>query len=225
MLVVHHLNNSRSHRILWLLEELAVPYELRRYQRDPETMLAPRELRAIHPLGKSPVVTDGEDVVAESGAIIEYILDRHDRGHLRPEPGTPEHLQYRYWLHYAEGSAMSPLLLKLVFMRLEQGVGPLFLRPVIRQIARQVQAQYVDKEFTEHMRYWEAHLARHEWFAGEAFCAADVQMSFPLEAAESRADLGACPHINRFLTAIRQRPAYQRAVEAGGPFDLNSAFA
>lgn len=220
MLVVHHLNNSRSHRILWLLEELGAPYELRCYERDPETMFAPPELRAVHPLGKSPVVTEGDDVVAESGAIIEYLLDGHDRGQLRPETGTPEHLQYRYWLHYAEGSAMPPLLLKLVFLRLEHGVGPLLLRPVIRQIARQVQAQYVDREIAQHMRYWEDHLAHHDWFAGQSFSAADIQMSFPLEAAESRADLGAFPNIDRFLSAVRARPAYQRAVEIGGPFDL-----
>ena len=160
MITVHHLNNSRSQRILWLLEELALPYEIKRYQRDPQTLLAPPELRRIHPLGKSPVITDGELTLAESGAIIEYLADRYGQGRLLPAPGTPERVRSSYWLHYAEGSAMPPLLLKLVFSRLPRSPAPFFIKPVLRGIAGKAQRVFIDPQLKTHLDYLEGELAR-----------------------------------------------------------------
>ena len=225
MIVVHHLNNSRSQRILWLLEELGVPYEVKSYDRDRKTMLAPPELKAVHPLGKSPVVTDGERTLAESGAILEYLVERHGGGRLAPAPGTPERLRYTYWLHYAEGSAMPPLLLKLIFDRIESAPMPFFIKPIARGIARKVKGDFVLPQLETHLGYLESELGKAPWFAGEAFTAADIQMSFPLEAAQSRAGLTQAtrPHLFAFLARIHARPAYQRALEKGGPYDLVQA--
>ncbi|GAA5234504.1 glutathione S-transferase [Verticiella sediminum] len=223
MIVVHHLNNSRSQRILWLLEELGVDYEIRRYERDPRTMLAPPELRAVHPLGKSPVITDGDVVVAESGAIIEYLVQR-EGGKLRPVEGTPERLRYTYWLHFAEGSAMPPLLLALIFNRLPSAPMPFFARPIARALAKGVRERMIDPQLRSQLAYMEGELASREWFAGDAFTAADVQMSFPLEAAAQRGGLTAAahPHLSAFLGRIHARPAYRRAIERGGPYALLS---
>ena len=221
MLVVHHLNNSRSQRVLWLLEELGVDYEIRRYQRDPKTMLAPPELRAVHPLGKSPVVTDGALVLAESGAIVDYLAQRHGGGRLVPAAGTPERLRYAYWLHYAEGSLMPPLLLKLVFDRVERGPMPFFARPVARAIAVKVGRAFIEPQLRTHLDFLEGELASAPWFAGADFSAADVQMSFPLEAAAARGGLDAGrPRLTDWLARIHARPAYRRALEKGGPFEL-----
>jgi glutathione S-transferase len=221
MIVVHHLDNSRSQRILWLLEELGLPYEIRRYRRDPKTMLAPPELRAIHPLGKSPVIEDDGRVLAESGAIVEYLADRYGGGTLIPPHGTPERLRCSYWLHYAEGSAMPPLLLKLVFRRVENAPAPFFVRPVARGIAGKVQRSFVDPQIALHLDYLEGELGRSEWFGGPAFSVADVQMSFPLEAAAARAGLDASrPRLWAFLERIHARPAYRRALERGGEYAL-----
>jgi glutathione S-transferase len=219
-LTVHHLNNSRSQRVLWLLEELGLPYEIRHYRRDPKTMLAPPELKAVHPLGKSPVLTDDAVTVAESGAIIEYLLDRHGQGRLRPAPGTPERLRFTYWLHFAEGSAMTPLLMKLVFNRVLQAPMPFFAKPVARAIANKVLEGYVDPNIRSQLEYMEAELGRSEWFAGAEFSAADIQMSFPLEAAAQRAGLDdRYPRLRAFLERIHARPAYHRALQRGGPYD------
>lgn len=221
MLTVHHLNNSRSQRVLWLLEELGVPYEIKRYQRDRKTMLAPPELRAIHPLGKSPVVVDEGLTLAESGAIIDYLVDRYGAGRLAPVAGTPERLRYTYWLHYAEGSAMPPLLLKLVASRIASAPMPFFARPIARKIAGTLQAGFVDPQLKLHLSYINDALAGTGWFVGDTFSAADIQMSFPLEAASARSGLMTpCPHIAAFVERIRQRPAYQRALQRGGPYDL-----
>jgi len=221
MIIVHHLENSRSQRVLWLLEELGLEYEVKRYARDKKTMLAPPELRAIHPLGKSPVVTDGNDTLAESGAIVEYLVDRYGTDKLAPARGTPERLRYTYWLHYAEGSAMPPLLLKLVFEKMAKGPAPLLVRPIVRGIAKKVMTQFVDPQLALHVNYMESELAKSEWFAGSELTAADIQMSFPLEAAASRAGLeGQTPHITAFLARIHARPAYQRALERGGPYEI-----
>lgn len=223
MLTVHHLNNSRSQRVLWLLEELGVPYEIKRYQRDRKTMLAPPELRAIHPLGKSPVVVDEGLTLAESGAIIDYLVNRYGAGRLAPAAGTPERLRYTYWLHYAEGSAMPPLLLKLVASRIASAPMPFFARPIARKIAGTLQAGFVDPQLKLHLSYINDALAGTGWFVGDTFSAADIQMSFPLEAASARSGLMApCPHITAFVERIRQRPAYQRALQRGGPYDLLS---
>lgn len=221
MLIVHHLNNSRSQRVLWLLEELGVPYEIRKYQRDPKTMLAPPELRAIHPLGKSPVIEDDGQVIAESGAIIEYLVDRYGAGRLAPPRDTPERLRFNYWLHYAEGSAMPPLLLKLVASRIATAPMPFFAKPIARQIAGKLQSSFVDPQLAVHLGYVDNELAKTGWFVGGEFSAADIQMSFPLEAAMARSGLAdRLPHVAAFVERIRQRPAYRRALERGGPYAL-----
>jgi glutathione S-transferase len=221
MITLHHLNNSRSQRILWLLEELGLPYSIRRYQRDPRTMLAPPELRAVHPLGKSPVLTDDDLTLAESGAIIEYLADRYSPGQLIPPHGTPERLRCSYWLHYAEGSAMPPLLLKLVFRRVAQAPAPLLVRPVARHIAGKVLRSFVDPQIALHLDYMEGELGRHAWFGGDSFGVADIAMSFPLEAAAARGGLDAGrPRLHGFLERIHARPAYQRALQQGGDYRL-----
>jgi glutathione S-transferase len=221
MIIVHHLNNSRSQRILWLLEELAVPYEIKRYARDPQTLLAPAELRAVHPLGKSPVITDDGTTVAESGAIIEYLVARYGNGRLIPAAGSPERLRYTYWLHFAEGSAMTPLLLKLVFARIESAPMPFFVKPVARAIAGKVQSAYIDPNIARHLDFMETELATRDWFAGEEFTACDVQMSFPIEVSRARGGLDEKhPRLMRFLERIHARPAYARAVAAGGPYTI-----
>lgn len=218
MITVHHLNDSRSQRVLWLLEELGLAYEVKRYQRDARTMLAPPELKAIHPLGKSPVVDDGEARLAETGAIVEYLLDSHSRSALRPARGTAEGRRFTYWLHYAEGSAMTPLLLKLIFSQIPKR-SPLLVRPVAGGIARKVDASLIAPQLKAHTDYWEAELAKSEWFAGDAFSAADIMMSFPVEAAGSRVGYGDDkPRLKAFLERIHARPAYQRALERGGPY-------
>jgi glutathione S-transferase len=220
MIVVHHLNNSRSQRILWLLEELGLEYEIKKYQRDPKTMLAPPELRAVHPLGKSPVIQDGDTIVAESGAIIEYLVDRHGAA-LAPAAGTPERLRYTYFLHYAEGSAMPPLLLKLVFDKVEASPAPFFVRPIARAIANKVKDSFVLPQIRQHLAYLEGELGKRTWFAGDDFSAADIQVSFPLEAAAMRGGLdGQYPNLVAFLDKIHARPAYRRALERGGQYDF-----
>jgi glutathione S-transferase len=221
MIVVHHLNNSRSHRVLWMLEELGVPYEVKKYQRDPKTMLAPPELKRVHPLGKSPVITDGNVTLAESGAILEYLVERHGDGRFVPA-AADDRLRYRYWMHYAEGSAMPPLLLKLIFDRVEKSPAPFFVRPVLRQIAARVKGTFVEPQIKLHLDYLEGEIAKSAWFAGDAFTAADIQMSFPVEAAGARGGLDATrPRLMDFLARIRARPAYQRALERGGKFSLS----
>ncbi|MFM0718355.1 glutathione S-transferase [Paraburkholderia strydomiana] len=221
MLTVHHLNNSRSQRVLWLLEELGVPYEIKRYERDPKTMLAPPELRAVHPLGKSPVITDDGLTIAESGAIVEYLVGKYGEGRFAPAPGTPERLRYTYWLHYAEGSAMPPLLLKLVALRIASAPMPFFARPIARKIAATLQASFVDPQLKLHLGYIDKELSATGWFVGNDFTAADVQMSFPLEAATARGGLnGQIPAIAGFLQRIHARPAYQRALDRGGKYDI-----
>lgn len=220
MITVHHLNNSRSQRVLWLLEELNLLYEVRRYERDKKTMQAPKELKAIHPLGKSPVITDNGDItIAETGAIFEYILERYGQGgRLIPPPGTRERLRYTYWLHYAEGSAMSPLLLKLIFTRMPDN-APALLRPLVRNIAKQAQARVADPSIRMHVDYWDSELSKAEWFAGPEFTAADIMMSFPLEAASVRSDAKTRPMVKAFLDKIHARPQYQAALHKGGTYD------
>ncbi|RYF64784.1 MAG: glutathione S-transferase [Comamonadaceae bacterium] len=223
MITVHHLNNSRSQRVLWLLEELGLPYEIVHYQRDPKTMLAPKELRQVHPLGKSPVVTVDGLTLAESGAILETLTERYGDGRLAPPAGTDAAVRYRYWLHYAEGSAMPPLLLKLIFDQIEKAKMPFFAKPIARGIAAKTRAAFIQPQLSQHLNFLEAELAKSEWFVGDQFTAADIQMSFPVEAAKARAGLNERrPHLMAWLARIHERPAYQRALERGGPYQLMS---
>lgn len=221
MLTVHHLENSRSQRILWLLEELGVEYELKRYERDPQTSQAPAELRAVHPLGKSPIVTDGDATVAESGAIIEYLADRYDDGTLRPAAGTAERMAWTYWLHYAEGSFMPLMVVSLILSRIESAPVPFFIKPITKAISRNVKDAYLDANVRRHLEFMEEALAGSQWFCGESFTAADVQMAFVLEAAEARVGLDEnLSRLQSFLERVRARPAYRAALERGGPFSL-----
>jgi len=221
MIVVHHLENSRSQRVLWLLEELGVPYEVKRYARDAQTMLAPAALRAVHPLGKSPVVTDDGQTVAESGAIVEYLVGRYGQGRLVPPEGTPERQRYTYWMHYAEGSLMPPLLLKLVFDRVEGAPMPFFVKPIARSIAGRAKSSFIGPQIDLHLDFVEGELGKSTWFAGNELTAADIQMSFPLDAAAARGGLDARrPRTMAFLERVHTRPAYRRALERGGPYEL-----
>jgi glutathione S-transferase len=217
VLTVHHLNNSRSQRVIWLLEEVGAPYEIKHYQRDAKTMLAPRELREVHPLGKSPVITDGGDTVAETGAIVEYILDKYGQGRLIPQAGTPEKLRFTFWMHFAEGSAMPPLVMTLVFGEMPKRM-PALLRPIGRMIAKTAQQGYLRPTIDAQLDLMEAELNRSAYFAGPDLTAADIMMSFPVEAAASRASLGTRAKLTAWLQSIHARPAYQRALQQGGPY-------
>ena len=218
MIIVHHLEDSRSQRVLWLLEELAIDYEVKRYNRDPVTSLAPPELYAVHPLGKSPVISDGDISVAETGAIFEYLIDTYDKsGRLKPASGTQESRDYTYWLHYAEGSAMTNLLLKLVFSRLPER-APMLMRPIVRRVSASAEEGFIDPRIAEHANWWNASLQESGHFVGDQLTGADIMMSFPLEAAATRADLSELPHITAFLERIHARPSYQAALEKGGPY-------
>lgn len=221
MITVHHLENSRSQRVLWLLEELSIPYEIRHYKRDPQNMLAPPELRAVHPLGKSPVITDGALVLAESGAILEYLVDTYGNGRMKPAAGTPERVQYTYWMHYAEGSVMPPLLFKLVFDVIENAPMPFFVRPFAKAIAGRTKSTFIAPQIALHLDFIESELVEHEWFAGNEFTVADVAMSFPLEVAAGRAGLDRSrPKSMAFLDRVHARPAYAAALAKGGPFEV-----
>lgn len=221
MIVVHHLENSRSQRVLWLLEELGLEYQVERYQRNRKTMLAPAALKRVHPLGKSPVITDGDRTVAETGAIVEYLVQRYADGALAPVPGSDARLRFTYWLHYAEGSLMPWLLMRLAFDSLSGKMAPLPIRPLGALIGVGVKAQFIDPQIRLHLGYLEGELGAHDWFVGEAFSAADVMMSFPLEAVAARGLLDAgLPRLQAWLAAVQARPAYQRALERGGPYNL-----
>ena len=221
MIVVHHLNNSRSQRILWLLEELGLTYDIKRYERDKKTMLAPPELRKVHPLGKSPVVTDDDLTLAESGAIIEYLVERYGDGCFAPARELPAYLRYRYWLHYAEGSIMPPLLLKLVFDKIETSPMPFFVKPIAKAISGKANSSFIMPQINTHLDYLEDELGKGKWFVGDDFTAADVQLSFPIEAAAARGGLDASrPRLMDYLKRIHARPAYQRAIARGGEYQL-----
>jgi glutathione S-transferase len=201
---VHHLNNSRSQRILWLLEELELPYEIVHYQRDATTNLAPESLKKIHPLGKSPVVKDGETVVIESGAILEYLVGKYGNGRLAPSASSPDYVRYLQFLHYAEGSAMLPVMLRLYVGRLGEAGAPL--------------APRIASEIETHMGWLDSELAGRTWFVGDALTAADIQLSFAIQATRLLYGLGHFPNLERFLQQIHQRPAYKRSLERGGPY-------
>lgn len=221
MLVVHHLENSRSQRILWLLEELGVEYEMKRYGRDKQTGLAPPELKDIHPLGKAPVIVDNGVTVAESGAIIEYLVHTYDDGQLHPEVGTSAWRTYTYWMHYAEGTFMPLMIISLILGRIETAPMPFFIKPVAKGITGKVRANYLDANVRNNLAFLEQTLSESTWFCGDSFSAADVQMSFALEAAEVRTDLAkSFPHLAGFLKTVRERPAYKAALDRGGHYEL-----
>ena len=229
MITVHHLETSRSQRILWLLEELGVPYELKIYQRDKATKLAPPELKKIHPLGKSPVITDGGEVIAESGAIIEYLVETYgpqasgDLAHLQPALRTPEHRQCRFWMHYAEGSLMNWLVMKLVFMTIPTQPMPFFVKPIAKALCAKVQAKLIDPNVNTAIDFMEQHLSQNTWFAGEHLTMADFQMSFAVEATLSRSSKAqACPHLRAYQQRMQARPAYQRGIAKGGPVVMSA---
>ena len=222
MLTVHHLENSRSQRIIWLLEELGADYEIKRYGRDKQTLLAPPEMLELHPLGKAPVIVDEGVTVAESGAIIEYLVKKYDDGKLLPEEGSPERLAYTYWLHYAEGTFMPLMMLSLVLARIEK--APLLVRPIAKAIAAKVRSGYLSPNIQRNLDFMEETLGQQTWFCGEQMTAADIQMSFALEAAEVRTDLAKdYPHCAAFLERIRSRPAYKAALDRGGHYELMRA--
>jgi glutathione S-transferase len=204
MITVHHLNDSRSQRILWLLEELGVPYEIKHYQRDSTTRLAPPELKAVHPLGKSPVVTDGGRTVIESGAIIDYIIRRHGGGRLQPDPATPAYDDYVQWLQFAEGSAMLPLMLKLYVSRLGEAGAPLHPR--------------IESEVANHLGYLDAALTGRDYLLGADLTGADIQMSFVGEIMRAREDRAAYPALDAWVGRFQGRPAYKAALARGGPY-------
>jgi glutathione S-transferase len=215
MVTVHHLNNSRSQRVLWLLEELGTPYEVKRYERDAVTKLAPAALRAVHPLGKSPVITDGDKTIAETGAIVEYLMGTYGQGRLVPT----DKLAYTYWLHYAEGSAMPPLVMKLIFGEIPKNKAlPWFMRPVARALLGGVTKSYLDPQIATHIGFWDAALAASPYFAGAELSGADIMMSFPVEAAGTRGSL--TPRLQAYLKTIHARPAYQAALGRGGPYSF-----
>lgn len=224
MIVLHHLENSRSQRILWLLEELGLPYEIRKYARDVKTSLAPPELLQLHPLGKSPVITDGENTLAESGAIVEYLVDRYDDGRLRPPQGSPQQLQYTYWLHYAEGTFMPLMIVSLIINRIETSPMPFFVKPIAKGIAAKVRAGYLDPNVKRNLEFMETTLAASEWFCGDAMTAADIQMSFAIEATAVRTSLqDEYPQLAGYLQRIQALPTYQAALQKGGPYELMGA--
>ena len=218
MIQVHHLEDSRSQRILWLLEELNLAYEIIEYKRDPNTASAPDSLKEIHPLGKAPILTDGDNTIAESGAIIEYLLDQYDEGNrLRPTEGQAL-LDYRYWLHFAEGSLMPLLVMKLVMTKVPKNPMPFFIKPIAKALTDKVIQKFIQPRLQPQIELIEATLADRTWFAGEALTAADIQMSFPLQASSTRMDLSSYPNIRKFLSEVEKQPSYQRALAKGGAF-------
>ncbi|WP_336994145.1 glutathione S-transferase [Lelliottia amnigena] len=219
MLTLHHLNQSRSQRVIWALEELDVPYQIVRYQRE-KTMLAPPSLKKIHPLGKSPVVEDNGLILAESGAILEYLQETYDpQSHLKPQDAAQK-IQYRFWLHYAEGSLMPLLMMKLVFNSLGKPPVPFGMRTLGNLLGQGVQKGYLNRQIETHARFVESHLAENSWFAGDHLSMADIQMSFPVFALLARGGIDNLPHLHAWKKKVEMRPAWQRAIQQGGPFEI-----
>lgn len=219
MLTVHHLENSRSQRVLWMLEELGAEYEVKRYERDKKTSLAPASLKAAHPSGKSPLLEDDGVIIAETGAIVEYIVDKHD-GAMAPPRGTPEHLRYRYWLHAAEGSYMPPMVFTLFLNRMETAPMPFFARPIAKKLTGAVRGGYLNHTIGALFGYLNDELGKSQWLAGDSLTAADIMMSFPMEAFVRRGDASSHPNVAGFVERIQGRDAYKRALERGGPYAL-----
>ena len=224
MIIVHHLEHSRSQRILWLLEELGLDYDIKHYRRDQNTQLAPESLKKVHPLGKAPVITDGDLTLAESGAIVDYLAQTYGREALLPAADSPAWWDYVYWLHYAEGSLMPPLLMRYVFDRVKAAPVPFFVRPVVNRIVAEVDKAFLRQQIKTHLDFVEDHLSCHDWLVDGRFGAADIQLSFPLEAALSRTGMGGqYPRIRDYVAQLQARPAYLRALKAGGPYAYGPA--
>ncbi|OUS26465.1 glutathione S-transferase [Gammaproteobacteria bacterium 45_16_T64] len=217
MVTLHHLQNSRSQRILWMLEELNVPYDIALYKRDTKTDLAPASLKKVHPLGKSPVITDGDITVAESGAIVEYLGQTYGEG-FQPPRGTAESREYSYWMHFSEGSLMQQLLIQLIFDKVKAAPLPFFIKPIAKGIAKKVMDGYVGPNIKASVEYIDKHLSINEWFCGDQMTGADIQMSFPLEGLVAKQDMAAYPNIVNYVKKFQARPAYQKALEAGGEY-------
>lgn len=219
MITVHHLENSRSQRVLWLLEELGLPYEVKRYERDKKTNLAPKALLKVHPLGKSPVIEDGGAAYAETGAIIEHFVDAHGGGRLVPAKGTDEYRRYKYWMHAAEGSYMPPLVMALFLNRMETAKMPFFAKPIAKKLTQGVRDAYLTHTTKALFDHLDAELSKGEWLAGKDFSAADVIMSFPAEASLQRVDAAkSAKALKAYVERLHARPAFKRALEKGGPY-------
>lgn len=222
MITVHHLKQSRSHRILWLLEELQIAYHLKIYERDPKAKTAPADLVKIHPLGKSPVITDGEKVVAESGAILEYILDNYGQGKLKPvDKKSEDYLNYQYFMHYTEGTLMPQLVLSLIFNMIPKQPMPFFVKPIMKEISRNIHKMYINPQIHLNLNFLENKLKDNKWFAGDDFSVADIQLGFAIYSAQTLLkDQFNYPKLAQFLVKIQKRPSYQLALKKGGPIDL-----
>lgn len=223
MITLHYLENSRAQRILWLLEELGLQYEVKHYHRDPKTMLAPKELKDVHPLGKSPIITDGDTCMAESGAIVEYLIKTYGEGELVPARNTKEFIKYREYMHYAEGSIMPFMLLTLIFNKIKS--APIFFlaKPIAKMIANKTFRNFITPNVKTHLDFLEQELNQHVWFAGDELTGADFMMSFPIEAAAARTDLKKnYPKLNEFLGRIHAMPSYQKALQKGLPYQLGA---
>ncbi len=219
MLTVHHLNNSRSHRIIWLLEELSVQYEIKYYQRDPKTMLAPPAYKELHPLGTAPIISDDDLTITESGAVMEYLLYKYGQNRLKPLPGTPEWINYNFWMHFAEGSLMPILFLRLVIDIIYQK-SPFFVKPITKSIKSRTNHMMINPRLTKQMNFIESTLEKNAWLAGNEFSAADIQMAIPLLWASSIKDLYKNkPKITNYIERLKSRPAFTRTIEKGGPID------
>ncbi|MEQ1930866.1 MAG: glutathione S-transferase, partial [Parvularculaceae bacterium] len=221
MITVHHLENSRSQRVLWLLEELGLPYQVKRYDRNKTTNLAPPELMKVHPLGKSPVIDDGGRVIAETGAILEHVIETHGGGKLMPARGTPDHFKYKYWVHAAEGSYMPPLVMALILGRMETAKMPFFAKPIARQLVNGVRGGYLENTTKALFDYLDSELSKGPWLAGADLTGADIMMSFPCEAALARIDAArGKKNLQDYVKRIQARPAYKRALDKGGRFSF-----
>lgn len=221
MITVHHLERSRSHRVIWLMEELGIDYELKTYQRDKKTSLAPKEMMKIHPLGKSPMIDDDGHVFVETGVILEYVIETYGRGALMPALETDAYWRCKYWLHAAEGSYMPPLILELFVGRIESAPMPFFAKPIAKRLGKAIRDAYLTHTTQVHFNYLDTELGRSEWLAGNQFSAADIMMSYPVEAALGRAKgVERFKNLEPYLSRLKARPAYQRAIERGGPVVL-----
>lgn len=219
MLVLHHLNNSRSQRILWLLEELQVDYTLKTYQRDAVTNLAPAQLKLVHPLGRAPVITDGDVTLAESGAIIKYIATQYGNGDVFSELSEAEKQQLSFWMHFAEGTFMPPLVTKMVLEKGKAKASPFFIKFIVEKFVDAVMNAYFGPNIKANIEYVERHLTSNTWFLGDKLSSADFQMSFPLEAIVARQGKQVFPAITAFVERVHSRDAYKRALQKGGQYD------